>query len=62
MKTRKKTIIFLIMFILVLALALGSTLAWYTAKRSVKGTMLFDKVFSLNSATLKAKQIQENYC
>ncbi|MCI5797223.1 MAG: hypothetical protein MR024_01160 [Firmicutes bacterium] len=43
MKTRKKTIIFLIMFILVLALALGSTLAWYTAKRSVKGTMLFDK-------------------
>ena len=43
MKTRKKTIIFLIMFILILALALGSTLAWYTAKRSVKGTMLFDK-------------------
>lgn len=31
------------MFILILALALGSTLAWYTAKRSVKGTMLFDK-------------------
>lgn len=43
MKTRKKTIAFLIMFILILALALGSTLAWYTAKRSVKGTMLFDK-------------------